>query len=98
MKGQAKILIPAAIGILTLLLAGLMGIDMPRVRQATEIAETRAVLNGGNALALDTAFRADADNAARSMGMSITGDLVVELKHQPSIKIASATDVKRDRS
>ena len=43
MNSQAKALIPALIGIITLLLAGVTGIDLPRVRQATEIAETRAV-------------------------------------------------------
>jgi hypothetical protein len=97
MKGQAKTLIPVLLGIVTLLLAGVMGIQMPRVRQATEIAETRAVLLGENALELDTAFRTEADAAVRDMGMSIVADLAVDLKHQPSIKIASATSVKRDR-
>jgi hypothetical protein len=97
MKGRAKTLIPVLLGIVTLLLAGVMGIQMPRVRQATEIAETRAVFLGENALELDTAFRAEENAAVRDMGMSIVADLAVDLKHQPSIKIASATGVKRDR-
>ena len=97
MKGQAKILIPALVGIVTLLLAGVMGIDMPRVRQATVIAETVAIPQSENALTLDTEFRADADAAAREMGLSIAADLAVELKHQPSIKVANATGVDHDR-
>ena len=97
MKGQTKVLIPALIGITALLLAGVMGIDMPRMRQATEIAETRAVPMSDNALELDTAFRAEADAAAVEVSNRIAADLAVELKHLPSIKLADTRSVNGDR-
>lgn len=97
MKGQTKVLIPALIGITALLLAGVMGIDMPRMRQATEIAETRAVPMSANALELDTAFRAEADAAVLEVTNSIAADLAVDLKHLPSIKLADTRSVNGDR-
>jgi hypothetical protein len=98
MKGQAKVLIPALIGIAILLLAGITGNKLPRVRQATEIAETRAItLENYRHQELGMAFRADADTAAREMGLNIAADLTVELKHQPSRVVAQATAIKRER-
>lgn len=98
MKGQAKVLIPALIGIAILLLAGITGIHLPRVRQATEIAETHAVtLEDYRHQELDTAFRAEANTAARDMGLSIAADLALELKHQPSTLFAQATAANRER-
>ena len=98
MKGQAKLLIPALIGILTLLLAGVTGIDLPRVRQATEIAETRAVtMETYSHQALGTAFRAEADTAVRELSAGITADLAVDLKHQPAVVVAQNTAIKRER-
>ena len=90
MKSQAKALIPALIGIGSLLLAGVTGLDLPRVRQATEIAETRAVtLETYNRQSLGSAFRTDADAAARDVGNSIAADLAVELKHQPPTAVVA---------
>jgi len=99
MNSQAKALIPALIGIATLLLAGVTGIDLPRVsKQATVIAETRAVtLEDYNRQGLGTSFRSDADAAARSMSEGIAADLAVELKHQPSVVVARTHTGKRDR-
>ena len=99
MNSQAKALIPALIGIITLLLAGVTGVDMPRVsRQATVIAETRAItLEEAYRQDLGNAFRTDADAAAREMGVSIAEDLAVELKHQPSISVAQADTAKHER-
>ena len=98
MNSQAKALIPALIGITALLLAGVTGTDLPRVRQASVVAETRAVtLDDYRHQELSDAFRDDADAAARDMGLSIAADLAVELKHQPSVVTANATTAKRDR-
>jgi ferric-dicitrate binding protein FerR (iron transport regulator) len=99
MIGQNKALILAAIGIVAVLLAGLTGTDLPRTRQAnTAVAETRAItLEDRSRHELDTAFRADADTAAREMGLSIAADLTVELKHKPSVAIAQNLLGKYDR-
>ena len=98
MNSQVKALIPALIGIIALLLAGVTGTDLPRVRQASEIAETRAVtLDDYRHQELGNAFREDADAAARDMGLSIAADLALELKPQPSVVTANATATKSDR-
>ena len=59
MNGQAKVLIPALIGIITLLLTGVTGIRLlPGEQQAIQIAETRAItLEAQNHQTLATAFR-----------------------------------------
>jgi hypothetical protein len=99
MNGQAKALIPALIGIIILLLVGITGFDMPRVRQATVIAETRAVtLENSRHQALGTAFRIEADAAVRELNADIAAELVMELKHQPAVVVAQNTTTKRDRS
>ena len=98
MKSQAKALIPALIGIVTLLLAGVTGIEMPRVRQATVIAETRAVtLEDYSHQVLGSAFRADADKAVRDMNAGIAADLALELKHQPAVVVAQNTAISKER-
>ena len=98
MKGQAKVLIPALIGISILLLAGITGTHLPRVRQATEIAETRAVtLEDYRRQELGAEFRTDADTAAHEMGLNVAADLTIELKPQPSALVAQATAAKRER-
>jgi hypothetical protein len=100
MKGRNKALILAAIGIFTVLLAAVLGTDLPRTKQASiEIAETRAItLEDQGRLELDAAFRTDADKAAQDMGASITASLAVELKHTPSVAIAQNLMAKHDRS
>ena len=98
MNSQAKALIPALIGIITLLLAGVTGTELPRVRQATEIAETRAVtLEDYRHQSLGTAFRSDADKAVRDMSAGISADLALELKHQPTVVIAQNPAIKREQ-
>jgi hypothetical protein len=98
MKGQTKALIPALIGITVLLLAGVTGTHLPRVRQVTAIAETQAItLEDYRHQALETSLLNDADLAAREMGVSIAADLAVELKHQPATLTAQSATTKRDR-
>ena len=98
MNSQAQALIPALIGIITLLLAGVTGFDLPRVRQATEIAETRAVtLETYRHQALGNAFRNDADAVVREMSADIAAELAVELKHQPAVVVAQNTAINRER-
>jgi hypothetical protein len=99
MNGQTKNLILVLGGIVTLLLAGVVGIDVPRFRQATSIAETRAVtMEDYRHQALGNAFRADADTAARDMSQSIAADLTIELKHLPSVVVAQNAANYRERS
>ncbi len=98
MNGQTKIVILALGGIVTLLLAGVAGIDLPRVRQATTIAETRAVtMEDYRHQALGNAFREGADAAVSEMTQSITADLTVELKHVPSVEVAQNAAGYRER-
>ena len=90
MNGQAKASIPALIGIITLLLAGIAGLSlMSGEQQAIQIAETRAItLEDKSHNELATVFRADADAAAVQTTIDIAADLAVELKHSPSNLIA----------
>ena len=99
MNSQAKALIPALIGITTLLLAGVTGIDMPRVsRQATTIAETRAItLEQAYDQDLGTAIRMDADAAVREMSVSIAEDLAAGTKYKPSVSVAHAELAHNER-
>ncbi len=98
MNSQTKTLILALGGIVALLLAGVSGIDLPRVRQATSIAETRAVtMEDYRHQTLGNAFREDADAVAREMSQSIAADLTVELKHLPSVVVAQNASTYRDR-
>ena len=98
MNGQVKAAIPALIGITVLLLAGLSGIDLPRTRQAEAVAETRAVtLDDYRRQSLATAFRADAEHAARDMGAIVAADLAVELKAKPSVSVAHNTRALNER-
>jgi hypothetical protein len=99
MNGQTKNLILALVGIVTLLLAGVVGINLPRVKQATSIAETRAVtMEDYRHQTLGNAFRAGADAAVREMSQSIAADLTVELKHLPSVVVAQNAASYRERS
>lgn len=92
MNGQAKVLIPALIGIITLLLTGVTGIRfLPGEQQAIQIAETRAItLEAQNHQALATAFRDGADAAALQMEIITAADLAVELKHVPAVLVAKS--------
>ena len=92
MNGQAKALILASIGIITLLLTGITGISfLPGEQQAIQIAETRAItLEANNRQVLATAFRDEADATALQMEIGIAEDLAVELKHVPANMVAAA--------
>ena len=82
MNGQAKALIPASIGIITLLLTGITGIRIvPGEQQAIQIAETRAITVEARAhQELASAFRDSADSAATQMGEDVAADLAVRLE------------------
>ena len=92
MNGQAKALILASIGIITLLLTGITGISfLPGEQQAIQIAETRAItLEEQSHQVLATPFRDDADTAALQMEIGTAEDLAVELKHVPAKLVAAA--------
>ena len=85
MKGQTKALVPAFIGIITLLLTGITGIVlMPSEKQATQIAETRAItMETQSRQALTAAFRDGANKAVLQTEIDVAADLAVELKHAP---------------
>jgi hypothetical protein len=98
MNRQAKALIPALIGIVILLLVGITGVDLPRVRQATAIAETRAVtLEHYSNQVLGTAFRNEADASVREMNADIAAELAMELKQQPAVVVAQNTATNHER-
>lgn len=95
MNGQAKALILASIGIITLLLTGITGISfLPGEQQAIQIAETRAItLEAQSHQALATAIRDGADAAALQTEISVAADLAIELKHVPAMLVAMSTPV-----
>ena len=96
MNGQAKVLIPTLIGIITLLLTVITGISfLPGEQQAIQIAETRAITREAQShRALETAFRDGADAATRQMEAGIAADLAIELKHVPAMLVATSVSVK----
>ena len=85
MNGQAKALIPALIGIITLLLTGITGIQLvPGEQQAISIAETRAItLEAESRQALGTAIRDEANAVVLQTQIDVAEDLAVELKRTP---------------
>ena len=99
MNGQAKALIPALIGIITLLLTGITGcVNTPGEQQAFAIAETRAVtLEQYRHQELETAFRAEANKAVRHTGLSIAADLAVGLKSNSALRLAATKAVHREK-
>ena len=90
MNSQAKALIPALIGIVALLLAGVTGTDLPRVsRQATEIVDTRtAPADKASHQGLGASFRRDADEAVRALNNDIAAHVAITFGHQPAIVVA----------
>lgn len=93
MKGQAKALIPALIGIAPLLLAGITGyVKSSGEPQATHIAAASTVTDEQR-LRMDLAdsFRADAEAAAKDMHDSVAEDLAVKLTYTPSLLVAAST-------
>ena len=99
MKGQARALIPALVGIVPLLLAGITGfVSSSGEQQINTIAETTAVTaeqHVRNELA--DSVRAGADVAAVKLGNDIVADLTVELTHTPSFLIASSEADAKER-
>ena len=85
MNGQRKALIPALIGIITLLLTGITGMQfVSSEKQAIQVAETRAItMEAQSRQALTTAFRDGANKAALQTEIDVAADLAVELKHAP---------------
>ena len=94
MNGQARALIPAVIGILPLLLAGITGfVNSSGEQQITDIAETYAVTaEQHQRMNLADSVRADAECAANKLGDDVVADLAIELTHTPSYLIASSAD------
>ena len=99
MKGQAKALIPALIGIAPLLLAGITGyVNSSGGQQATPIATTSTVTDDQRLrMELADSFRADAKAAAIEIRDSVTADLAVQLTHTPSQLVASSDAEVKDR-
>lgn len=90
MNGQTKALIPAVIGIITLLLTGITGMQfVSGEQQAISIAETRAItLDEQSHKLLSTAFRDGANAAALQTANDAAEDLAVELKNTPTLLVA----------
>jgi hypothetical protein len=99
MIGQAKALIPASIGIITLLLAGITGIIVTSgEQQATRIGETRAVtLEQYSHQNLETEFRMDAEKAVQETGLNIVADLAVDISNAPAPQLVAADASLSDR-
>ena len=99
MIGQAKASIPALIGIIILLLAGITGIIVtPGEQQATAIAETRAVtLEQYSHQKLGTEFRMQADKAVQETGLNIAAELAVDISKTPTPQLVAAETAHRDR-
>ena len=92
MKGQARALIPALIGIVPLLLVGITGyVNSSGGQQATHIATTSAATyDERQRMELADSFRADAKAAADELSASVAADLAVELTHTPTLLVASS--------
>jgi len=99
MNGQAKAVIPALIGIVPLLLAGITGyVNSSGEQQATNIAETRAMtIEQHQRAQLADAVRADAKVAARELSDDVVADLSVKLTAAPSLLIAASDAYGRER-
>lgn len=99
MIGQARALIPALIGIVPLLLAGITGfVNSSGEMQINDIAETYAVTSAEHQrMELADAVRADAESAANKLGDDVVADLTIELKHTPSFLIASSDAGAKER-
>ena len=99
MNGQTRALIPALIGIIPLLLAGITGyVNSSGGQQITDIAETYAVtFEQHQRMELADAVRADAECAANKLADEVVADLAIELTHTPSLLIASSEAEANER-
>lgn len=84
MNGQAKVLIPALIGIAILLLTGISGVFQPPGEQQATFTASQAVSPGeGRREMLGAAFRSEADTAALQTSMDVAADLAIDLQTAP---------------
>jgi len=91
MKGQAKALIPALIGIAILLLTGISGIHLPPgEQQATSTASQEVSPEKGRREMLGAAIRSDADTAALQTYGAVAADMAKDLQRPPKYVIAKA--------
>ena len=99
MKGQAKALIPALIGITPLLLAGITGyVNSSGGQQTPAIAETQALTaEQHQRKVLAEAVYDGAEAAAMKLSGDVAEDLTVELTYTPSLLIASSSANANDR-
>jgi len=99
MKGQAKAMIPALIGITPLLLAGITGyVISSGGQQATQIAATRAVTHAEYSRShLADTFRADATQAAKELSDSVAADLAIDLTRTSSLLLAASEAAAEER-
>ena len=99
MKGQAKAMIPALIGITPLLLAGITGyVISSGGQQATQIAATRAVTHEEQPLMhLTDSFRTDAMQAAKELGDGVAADLAIDLTRTSSLLLAASEAAAEER-
>lgn len=98
MKGQAKALIPALIGIIPLLLAGITGYVNRSGEQITDIAETYALTAEQHKReTLAGSVRADADAAANELCNEVIADLALELTYTPAQLVALSNANAKER-
>lgn len=99
MKGQARAMIPALIGIAPLLLAGITGyVNSSGGQQATHIAAISKVTEGQRLrMELADSIHTDARLAAEEIRDSVTADLAVKLTRTPSRLMALADAEPKDR-
>ncbi len=99
MKGQARAMIPALIGITPLLLAGITGyVNSSGGQQNTDIAETRAVTyEQHKRMELANSVRADAKAAAKELCDNVAAELSIELTHMPTVLLAVSDANTKER-
>jgi hypothetical protein len=91
MKGQAKALIPALIGIAILLLTGISGIFLPPGEQQATFTASRTVSpEKGRRAMSGAAIRSDADTAALQTYRDVAADMAIDLQSPPQYVIAKA--------
>lgn len=91
MKGQAKALIPALIGIAILLLTGISGVFLPTGEQSGTATMSKAASpEKGRREILSAAIRSDADTAALQTYRDVAADIATDLQRPPKYMTAKA--------
>jgi hypothetical protein len=91
MKGQAKALIPALIGIAILLLTGISGVFLPTgERPATSTMSQAAGPEQGQREILSAAIRSEANTAALQAYRNVAADIATDLQRPPKYMISKA--------